>query len=158
MIPIRVQMLVRCTRHNRPLLVLAGEEGGDRRLGLWLPDNEAERLARTLGLTGHRCVAIFDLVDALLEKLDGRLCGAVLDATAKGVVAFLRLNGAGTESTIPCHPADAVALATRAGVPIYATPDTLHHVRRDGVEHFDGGVAGWLARVRPDDFEPPSHH
>ncbi|HXH84741.1 MAG TPA: bifunctional nuclease domain-containing protein, partial [Candidatus Tectomicrobia bacterium] len=100
----------------------AGEHA-EWQLALWLPDNEAERLARALGLAGHGCVGIFDLVEALLEKLGCRVTAAVLDTAAGAVVAALRVGDGTSESAIACHPADAIALATRAGAPIYATAE-----------------------------------
>lgn len=152
MMPMRIRSLVTCPAHNRPLLTLVDADHGQWQLTLWLPGNEAERLGRVLGLTGHRCVAVFDLVQALLREFEGRLLAVVLDADAEGVGALLRLDRTGTEVLVPCHPADALALAERIGAPIYATPATLRYARPTSTEA-GGAVARWLERVRPDDFE-----
>ncbi len=153
MIAMKIRSLVRCAAHDRPLLTLVDRDGGQWHLALWLPANEAERLARVLGLTGPRCVAVFDLVQTLIEQLDGRVLAAELDADERGVGAVLRLQrGGGQELVIPCHPGDAVALAERAGAPILATPATLRYARPVGPEA-GGDLAAWLARVRPEDFE-----
>lgn len=55
----------------------------------------------------------------------------------------------GLELLIPCHPADAVALAVRAGKPIMAQDSALAHAL--------DAVQAWLDRVRPADFgdRPP---
>jgi bifunctional DNase/RNase len=120
-----------------------------------LPGNEADRLARVLGLTGHRCVAVFDLVRTLLRELDARVSAIVLDADHEDVGAMLHLDRAGTELLVPCHPADGLALAELTGAPIHATPATMQHARLVTAEPRED-VPAWLERVRPDDFRAKS--
>ena len=54
-----------------------------------------------------------------------------------------------------CYPPDAIALALRAGVPIYATQDALTHAEPSPTPP-PGAVSEWLERVRPSDFRPIS--
>src|SRR5688572_25327993 len=117
MMAMRIKSFVMCPEHNRPLLSLVDRERGQWQLTLWLPANEADRLARVLGLAGHRCVAVFDLVRALLRELEARVSAVVLNADHEGVGALLRLDRAGSELLLPCHPADGLALAELTGVP-----------------------------------------
>lgn len=56
---------------------------------------------------------------------------------------------------MPCYPPDAIALALRAGIPIYATPDALGHAEPSPTPP-PGVVSEWLERVRPADFRQPS--
>jgi len=56
---------------------------------------------------------------------------------------------------VPCYPPDAIALALRAGIPIYATHDALAHAEPSPPPPADA-VSEWLERVRPADFRPPS--
>lgn len=60
------------------------------------------------------------------------------------------------ELAVPCYPPDALALALRAEVPIYATSGALAH-RGQGAASHDSAheradMALWLSRVRPADF------
>lgn len=155
MMAMRIKSLVTCGKHNRPLLSLVDREHGHWQLTLWLPGNEADRLGRVLGLAGHRCVAVFDLVQTLLRELDARVSGIVLDTDHDGVGAMLRLDRAGTELLVPCHPADGLALAELAGAPIHATLSTMQHARLISAEARED-LPGWLERVRPDDFRAAS--
>jgi bifunctional DNase/RNase len=155
MMAMRIKSLVMCPKHNRPLLSLVDRERGQWQLTLWLPGNEADRLARALGLAGHRCVAVFDLVQTLLRELDARVSAIVLDADHEGVGAMLHLDRAGTEILVPCHPADGLALAELTGSPIHATPATMQHARLLAPEPHED-VPAWLERVRPDDFQDKS--
>ena len=79
-----------------------------------------------------------------------------------GIAARVRVarHGAeGEELEIPCHPADAIALALQAAAPIYATGDVLHQSMRAGATTRTGtrrASPTWLERVRPEDFAAPS--
>ncbi len=55
---------------------------------------------------------------------------------------------------MPGDPPDALALALRTGLPIYATGDALAHAEPllAGPGVTDGDVGAWLQRVKPDDF------
>jgi len=154
MITMRVHDLATCPRHNRPVLTLVDRDTGRWHLTFWLPPNEAERLALVLGLTGHQCVAVFDLVLALLTRFERRVLGAVLDAGDEGVSATLRVGHVSGEVEVACHPADALALAEHAKAPIQATARTLRYARLVPATP-DDAEGAWLASLRPDDFRAP---
>lgn len=126
-------------------------------LGLLLPVNEANRLARVLGLTSCPCVPVFELVEALLAHFAAPLVRVVLDGAEAGVSATLYVKENEGEAAFRCHPADALALALRAQVPIYATAEALSHAcpvcqpHRHEPDFPD--VSLWLEQVRPEDFE-----
>ena len=94
-------------------------------LGHLMPAGEADRVVRVLGLTPCSCLPIYDLVAEILGHCGGIVRHALLDAHADGVAAALALERAHTPFTVGCHPADALALALRAGAPIYATAGAL---------------------------------
>lgn len=141
-------------RHD-PVLVLEAATGTSR-LGLVMPMNEANRLARVLGLTRCRCTPVYGLIDRLVWHLAASVTSAVLDACPDGIHATLVLDRQGDPVTLPCHPADAIALALRSSAPIYATPRALAHGGPPG--HPDRratgspDVAAWLEQVSPSDF------
>jgi bifunctional DNase/RNase len=61
----------------------------------------------------------------------------------------------GREMMLPCHPADAVALAVRAGKPIMAHDSALAHARSSGTPSPEDAARSWLDQVRPADFADP---
>jgi bifunctional DNase/RNase len=81
----------------------------------------------------------------------------VLDGDDVEVCGTLYIKGNDGEATLPCHPADGLALAERAGAPIYATDEVLSHAcplgqshhHRAGLPHVTHGPA----RTRPDDLQ-----
>jgi bifunctional DNase/RNase len=56
---------------------------------------------------------------------------------------------------IPCHPADALALAVRADKPIMAHDSALAHARSAGPPPPEDVMRNWLDQVRPADFVDP---
>ena len=141
--------------HNADQAAVVLEElTGGVGLGFLVPMNEADRLARTLGLTPCPCVPVLDLVEDILAHFEASISRIILDGADAGISAVLYLGQDGAEAAFPCHPADALALAKRAGTPIYATDAALRHAcpldRPHGHEAAD--VGEWLERVRPEDF------
>jgi bifunctional DNase/RNase len=141
----------------RQATVVLGTTPGNLALGFLIPMNEANRLARVLGLTRCRCAPVYDLIRDLAISLCASVTRAVLDAEAEGICATLVLEREGIEFALPCHPADAIALALLTNTPIYATADALAHscplAQREGQEIAHLDVARWLEGVRPKDFE-----
>lgn len=73
------------------------------------------------------------------------------DVEGRGVAALVHVKQGESETVVTCYPPDAVALAIREQLPIYATPAALDHATAvpppEGPE-----VADWLRDVRPQDF------
>jgi hypothetical protein len=143
------------TRHAT---VVLGDPAEQLALGFLVPLNEADRLARALGQTPCRCVPVFDLVEALLARFEVRVSRVVLDGHSElGISSTLYIKQGEDEAAFSCHPADALALATRAGAPVYATEEALRHACRLDEPHrhesVSGDVTEWLERVTPEDFE-----
>jgi hypothetical protein len=143
-------------QNGRLASVVLETAAGDLALGFLIPMNEANRLARVLGLTRCPCVPVFDLVLGMLARLRGALTRTVLDAESEGICATLVIEHEGSTLRLPSHPADAIALALRTTAPIYATRAALAHacalVDHSGGEPERSQIAQWLERVRPDDF------
>jgi bifunctional DNase/RNase len=62
----------------------------------------------------------------------------------------------GLEMILPCHPADAIALAVRASKPIVAHDSALAHARSASNPPDGAAVQDWLDQVSPGDFEEGS--
>jgi Domain of unknown function (DUF151) len=89
----------------------------------------------------------------------------VLDGGEGGISGRVYVRTEAGEDGVPCHPSDALALATRAGVPIFAAEGALRyacpppigpqHVRtlREWLEEADPRTLHeWLEGVTPEDF------
>ncbi len=153
MTSMRVIEVNRCPHTGRPMVMLQ-VEGHDRWLAFYIPMNEANRLARSLAMTQCPCTPIFELTEQLIGHLGARIVRARLEGDERGIAAGLVLEREGAELLLPCHPADALALAVRASAPIMAEESALAHARSTGTPPEDP-MRNWLARVRPGDFADP---
>ena len=145
--------LTHCPGHDKATVVL---EDIDQRLELafLIPVNEAYCLARVLGLARCPYVPVLEFIDGLLTYFNTHVLRVVLDGDNVEVSATIYLAENHAEVAFPCHLADALALATRTRVPIYATNDILHYARPQphgrGTSHPDG--THYPERGRPEDF------
>ena len=151
MTPMRVIEVRTCPHTGRPMVMLQ-VQGHDRWLAFYLPMNEANRLARSLGMTRCACTPIFELTDRLILHLEATIVRACLEGDEHGISAGLIIERDGVELPLPCHPADALALAVRAGAPILAADSALVHARSSDSAAPDPTVRDWLDQVRPADF------
>lgn len=82
----------------------------------------------------------------------------MVDAEDDGITAALILKRDDREVRFACHPADAIALATMAAAPIYASGAAMDHSCPLGpcaiLPINASAAARWLERVRPEDFAP----
>ena len=147
----RVLDLSTCRITGQPALLLE-DMAGTRRLAFYLPLNEANRLARTLGLAGCACTPIFELTEALIAALPARVLRAELEGDENGISGILVLAQEEREVCLPTHPADALALAIRASAPIMARPGALERACRTPSAETPPAVREWVERLRPDDF------
>jgi uncharacterized protein len=152
MTELRVVNLCTCRQTSRPTVLLE-DVGRSRWLSFYLPMNEANRLARVLGKTCCAGVPIFDLIGEIAEAGGLELVRAEIDGDHQGVVASLVLRRAGHDLTMVCLPADALALALRAQVPILASEAALAHACPADHELRAHAVRRWLDRLGPTDFE-----
>jgi bifunctional DNase/RNase len=153
MVVMRIRELASCAQHNRVLITLDDVDGA-RRLTFYAEPEDTRRLARELAHGPRVCHPIFDFVQALLRSWHAAPVRVVLeDADGDGVGALVYLRQGEVESCIACYPPDALTLALRTGIPIYATPEVLGHARAVPRPPEDHTTAQWLERVRPQDFE-----
>jgi bifunctional DNase/RNase len=150
----RIRDLTACPRHRRALVHLEDDEGA-RRLTFSAEAEDARRLARELARGPRACHPIFDFIQALLRSCHAAPVRVVLeDVDGRGIGALVYLRQGDVESSIACYPPDALTIALRTGVPIYATPEALGQVRvAPETSPRVPDTAEWLARVRPQDFE-----
>jgi bifunctional DNase/RNase len=117
---VRVHML-----SNRHVVILKDTEG-DRYLPIWIGAWEASAIAMRLqGLTAERPLT-HDLFAAALERLGVRVVRVVISELADETYhARLHLERDGVEVEVDARPSDALALAVRAEVQIFADEAVL---------------------------------
>jgi len=155
MTEMRVVDLCTCRQTSKPMVLLE-DVARSRWLSFYLPMNEANRLARVLGKTCCAGVPIFDLIDDMAEAGGLELVRAEIDGDQQGVNASLVVRRDGHDLAMTCHPADALALALRAQVPILASDAALAHAGPADHELRAQAVRRWLDRLRPADFDDGS--
>jgi bifunctional DNase/RNase len=137
---VRVHML-----SNRHVVILKDVEQ-DRYLPIWIGAWEASAIAMRLqGLTAERPLT-HDLFAATLERLDVRVDRVVISELADETYhARLYLQRDGQEVEVDARPSDALALAVRAEVPIFAAEAVLAQAALGGdpdQEESESGGAG----------------
>jgi bifunctional DNase/RNase len=117
---VRVHML-----SNRHVVILKDTEG-DRYLPIWIGAWEASAIAMRLqGLTAERPLT-HDLFAAALDRLGVRVERVVISELSDETYhARIHLERDGVEVEVDARPSDALALAVRAQVQIFAAEDVL---------------------------------
>jgi bifunctional DNase/RNase len=117
---VRVHML-----SNRHVVILK-DHAGDRYLPIWIGAWEASAIAMRLqGLTGERPLT-HDLFAAALDRLGVRVTRVVISELSDETYhAQLHLERDGVQVEVDSRPSDALALAVRAEVQIFADEEVL---------------------------------
>jgi bifunctional DNase/RNase len=108
----------------------------------------AHWLAHELNECQCPAVSMYRLLQELLSKFGGILRVTLIDAstdgnTPLGLLIITCPNG--EEIRQSCHPVDAIAMAARAHVPLYATSRALKMGSWKNIQP-------WLETVKPQDF------
>jgi uncharacterized protein len=142
---------------NQPIVLLR-ERGGERYLPIWIGAAEAAAIALSLqGVVTPRPMT-HDLLKTILDDLTVEVQRIVVtelrDSTFYATIAFQR-DGDGFE--VSSRPSDAIALAVRMSVPIFAEEGVLDEAsilipgdEDEEVEKF----REFLDNVSPEDFAP----
>lgn len=117
---IRVQM------HSHHRLVILKEVHGDRHLPIWIGDFEAQAIAIELqGVESPRPLP-YDVMKSLITELGGVVERILVVDLAQDVYyARLVITAGDRTIEIDSRPSDAIALAVRAGVPIFVDESVM---------------------------------
>lgn len=141
-----------------PLVILREHGGPHRVLPILIGGSEAASIAVALSGQPPPRPLSHDLMAALVQSVDARVNTVEITALRNGAfVAELAISGPGGERRLDARPSDAIALAVRLGVPVYASDDVLSEASsviadRSDEEAIDRAVAefrGYLDRVDP---------
>jgi len=156
MILMRIREIASCPQHKRTIIMLEDVQQC-LRLTFYADPDEAGRLTQELERGPYVCHPVYDFIRRLLDALQATATRVVLDIVqGEGLDGFIYIQQAESERGIPCYASDALALALRANIPIYATAEALTYAERlsPAPSTFDAGgdVRQWLEQVRPEDF------
>lgn len=141
---------------NAPIVILKAE-GGARLLPIWIGLFEANAIALVLeGVPTSRPMT-HDLLKSAIDALDASVERVVVsDLRENTFYATVHLAAAGGARLLDARPSDAIALALRAGAPIFVARDVLRRARPIELEEEGLGDPEqwrqWLDHIRPDDF------
>jgi hypothetical protein len=140
---------------NQPIVLLKEREG-ERYLPIWIGSAEAQAIALALqGVTPPRPMT-HDLMRNILEELGVAVERIVITELRGGTFyAVIQMTRNGTRFEISSRPSDAIALAVRTSVPIFANEEVLGEasiVIRDDEEQEVERFREFLDQVSPEDF------
>ena len=147
---------IRVSLMNYQRVVILKEKGSDRYLPIWIGPAEAAAIAFALqGVVTQRPLT-HDLMKNLLEELTVRVDRVLITELREGTYyATIELSRNGTRYEVSSRPSDAIALAARVGVPIFAQEEVLAEasiVIRDDEETEVEKFREFLEQVTPEDF------
>jgi bifunctional DNase/RNase len=152
----RIREIATCPQHKRTIIILE-DVHQCLRLTFYADPDEACRLTQELERGPYVCHPVYDFIRRLLDALQATATRVVLDIVqGEGLDGLIYIQQAESERGIPCYASDALALALRANIPIYATAEALAYAERLSLSPsmFDASreVRQWLEQVRPEDF------
>ena len=140
---------------NQPIVLLREREG-ERYLPIWIGAMEATAIAFALqGIVTARPMT-HDLMKNVLEEVGVRVERIVITELKEGTFyAIIQLSQNGSSYEVSSRPSDAIALAVRVNVPIFANEDVLTEasiIIKDEEEQEVEKFREFLDQVTPEDF------
>jgi uncharacterized protein len=144
---------------NQPIVLLK-EAAGDRYLPIWIGAVEATAIAFALqGIQTPRPMT-HDLMRDILTEAHVEVERIVIsDLVDQTFYATIKMSSNGDGAEVSSRPSDAIALAVRVNVPIFAAEEVLEQAGielRDDEETEVERFRAFLDQVSPDDFAPES--
>jgi bifunctional DNase/RNase len=146
---------------NMPIIILRDEED-KRSLPIWVGIFEANAIALELEKIPTPRPLTHDLIKNILETIEARLLKIVVtDLRENTFFAELHLQVGEGEVTVDSRPSDAIALALRAGAPIYVDEEVVRKAKSLEVTKESEPVKAddperlreWLENIKPEDFK-----
>jgi bifunctional DNase/RNase len=118
-VEVRVQTVAVDERSQSHVVILE-ERAGARRLPIWIGGAEASSIASELHSIESPRPNAHDLAKRLIDGLEGSVTRVVVTDLARGVYyARIVLLHGGESVEIDSRPSDAIAIALRAGAPLF---------------------------------------
>jgi len=114
--------------HASPVIVLE-EEGGPRRLPIWIGIAEAHSIALQMEDRHLPRPNTHDLARSVIRGMHGRVARVVVTELRGGTYyAILNLDVGGEQVEVDARPSDAIAIALRDGAPIFVRETLFRQV------------------------------
>jgi hypothetical protein len=154
---------VRVSMQNYNRVVILKEKESERYLLIWIGPSEAEAIAMRLGDVQPPRPQTHDLLRSIIDSLDAHVSYVVVnDLNNDTFYARIVLDHNGQTVEIDSRTSDAIALAVRAQVPIYADESVLERAgifidrEQDAVVTPAAGGSEPTSRVNEDELEKMS--
>jgi uncharacterized protein len=152
---------------NTPVLLLREVAGEGRTLPIYIGGPEAAAIALALEGEVPARPLTHDLLRNVLVELGAEVVQVIITELQEHTFfAELHLRVNGTTHVVSCRPSDAVALAVRAGTPLFAAEQVLavagkppepdeddEDLDDDSPEEILEEFRAFIEEVRPEDFE-----
>lgn len=142
--------------HNQPIVLLK-EQTGERYLPIWIGAVEATAIAFALQGVETARPLTHDLMRDLLVSLEVQVDRIVVTELRDGTFyAEVQMTNDGNSVVVSSRPSDAIALAVRASVPIFADEAVVEEAGieiEDDDEHEVEQFKEFLDSVSPEDFK-----
>lgn len=141
---------------NQPIVLLKETEG-ERYLPIWIGAVEATAIAFGMqGIATARPMT-HDLMRDLLQGLGVEVHRILITELKEGTFyAEIHMTNNGSDVVVSSRPSDAIALAVRMGLPLFANEDVLEEasiVVNDDEEQEVEKFREFLEQVSPEDFK-----
>ncbi len=141
---------------NQPIVLLREKEG-ERYLPIWIGAMEATAIAFALqGIVTQRPMT-HDLLKNVLEETQVHVERIVITELREGTFyAVIHMSRNGSRYEVSSRPSDAIALAVRVNVPIFAQEEVLTEasiVIKDDEDEEVEKFREFLEQVNPEDFQ-----
>ncbi len=158
---------IRVSPMNYQRVVILREKESDRYLPIWIGPAEADAIAVKLQDLSVPRPLTHDLLGTIIDTLGGTIKHILVsDLHNDTFFAKITIQANGESKEIDCRPSDAVALAVRAQVPIYANEEVLDkagiHLDKETGKPLgqnaagDGSQAEGQAEARPEELKSMS--
>jgi bifunctional DNase/RNase len=140
---------------NQPVVLLK-ERDGKRYLPIWIGVPEAQAIAFALQGSPTPRPMTHDLMKSLLDEVGVHVDSISITELRDGIFyALVHMSRNGSSYEVSSRPSDAIALAVRTSVPIFAAEDVLAEASIDVPDEEEQEVEKFrefLDQVSPDDF------
>jgi len=145
LVEMKVEGLLFDPRSNMYILLLKEVDGAGT-LPIWIGKPEADSIALALGKVATPRPLTHDLVKNIVDGLRVNIVKIVVtEITDNTYYALIYLNDGKKETLVDSRPSDAVAVALRAGAPIFVEDSIMATRSADELDE-------WLKNLKPEDF------
>ena len=149
---------IRLSLQNYQRVVILREKGSDRYLPIWIGPAEADAIAVRLQDVSVSRPLTHDLLRSMIEQLGGRVTHIVVsDLNNDTFFARIVLDVRGEALEVDSRPSDAIALAVRVEVPIFAEETVLDRagvvLDEEGHQHEVGDRGTIMKPLDPAELE-----